>query len=1274
MKRILAMTATLWIAALLSGASEAATTPPVLKLPSSPEELIAYCRFDSSLSNFARHGETLTGGLQTLLLGTQVPIADGPAARWAKPYYKGRLRILAFLPLNEYADISTVYRNLDCEISFIQMPMGGWFKDIRDDLYSGYSARVAREALEKECDVILLCCGLNSGPQDFPEDIIRKVLDKVNAGTGLVINSAQIVGGGWPLKFWPQGNAFEAVSLAKPTGGRVRLNPKGFTGMDDSVLNGVPFGLLPPVFAIPTQVGAEGKVITNGGKTPPTWKYSDKPEPLPEVLKEGSDTPLIIGGNHGKGRVVATCYATQSGFPAVDGNDLRHGINRFQEYHASLVAKLLLWAGKKDSDLQLRIENTTPLQAGITVELRSATTQVQPLVLKATVRDFQFREVWTSAQRVGPFEQAQSVVFSPPPLPDGRYAFDVVARTTAGATVNWASVEVAIVAPESLNLTTDKEIYREADIVHITGQAADLGKGVYTAKLEISDSLGRLLKTESVSVDANGEFTAQFPATNLLASIHTIEAVLFRDKQPCARASRTVYCPRFGWDDFYNILWGNAEQIEINRDWAGINCYLGAGWAGHEHIASNSAKAGLPLLWTNVAPQSPEQTQKEPDKSEVLYDEQVRRVNGWLHRYGAVGVCFQDERHGFNDPEPNKECLRRFREWLPQQYGSLERLNASWETKFTSWEEVAPLLTKDFKPDQTNLAPWLDFRLFVSKLTIDIDARQAAAVRKATTPDLYIGIEGIFGLGGHMVPYSGFDYSAHSRCFNMIMPYDDEKNSVTTLACSFTSGPLTSWDGYSAPKWKYYSKPWWGALHGYWGASWFCSSTLATSTGCILPQAQWVEEGTRKLRNGVGKMLMTSELESDPVVFLYSQPSIYAAYIAGKWIDPKNQHLMNRPSTQWGRENLQRLVNEFGLQYSYMNPEQIEMGALKGTKLLVLPDVMCMSQKTATAIKQFVNNGGVAVADLCPALWDDHGHPVKPGSLDDLFGVTHDEFQFATRPVDWLVGTTTDEPDFKIRGEWFIGEYYEQSLKTTDGMALGVHIFGEKDVPAFIFKRTGKGAAVLMNFLETNYARFPEGRQRVFMRALLDLAKVETPMRVMDENGGQLYQYDITRFRDGENLYVGVYRMTLSSSLNPDSVVVQLPKSGHLYEVKSGKYLGVGDKAQVSLLSSGSVLIAILPYEVEGIAATSTSGKRGDALTVSASVKTAGRPGRHVLHIEVLDPAGNLCRAYTRNVVAENGRWEGTLPTALNDPVGRWTVRIREVVSDTETVARFSLK
>jgi len=1264
---------------VVAGQAWSAQEPPVLEgLPSGPEGLIDRCRFDPSLSNYARHSEVLTGGMQIMLLGENVPIGPRPHVDWARPYYRGKVKVLAFVTATNYSDIAALYRCLDCDLSVVQMPPGRWFEKIRDQMYEGFSARVAREALSKPVDVIFLCSGPWSGPQHLPEDITEMILEKVRSGTGLVINGCHEPGGGHPGAFWPAKTPYAEICLTTQAAGPVRLNPLGFTVVRKGIVDGIPFALLPPVFALPLKVEPGGTMVLNGGKTPPRYRYTGKPEPLPDILEEGTDTPLVVVGEYGKGKVVSTGWACNTGFPVVDANDRRHGIDRYEEYFAGMIAKLVLWAAGKESDVAVEIRgpaNATPDRTDVELALENNSKSRLDLGLEARLHDMHFREVWRGEERVSLNAGAKgAVAFRVSSVPSGRYAFDVIARTADGASANWASTELVITAPEKLEVATDKESYKRGETAKITGKAAGLGGGEYAVDVRITDSLGRLVAEQRAALAADGTFQLSHRLKDAMVSIHHVEAVLRKGDKPRAKAEAYFYCPKIGWDDFHNIVWGWEQHIPTLRDWAGVDTYLVGGWPGHEYLARSASANGLGILWTNVAPQNPEQTQKEPEKAETAYDEQVERVAGWVNRYGAIGLCFQDERHSFKDPEPNEECLRRFRKWLKGQYGTLDRLNASWETAYKSWDEVKPLHTEDFKPDRMNLAPWLDFRLFVSKLTIDIDARHSRTLRKATDPNLYIGIEGIFGLGGHMVPYSGFDYAEHARrCFTMIMPYDDEKNSVTNLARSFCPGPLSAWDGYSAPKWRYYSKPWWGALHGYWAMSWFCSRTFATSTGCLFPQALWVEEATRKLRRGAGKLLMTSKMEEPPIVFLYSQPSIYAAWIAGRWVNPRDTHMMNRPSTQRGRENLQRLVNEFCLQYSYVDETAIQEGALKGKKLLVLPDSMCMSKKTAEAIEQFVRDGGVVLADLCPALWDEHGHPVKPGYLDELFGVTRDKFEYGTRPWDYLIGTFEDDPEFHANNEWFIGEYYEKSLKVAGGKALGKHIFLERDVPAFVINRTGKGATVLMNFLETHYSRYPEGRQRVFMRALLDLAKIERPMQVVSETGAQLYQYDLTRFTDGENLYVGVYRMTISSALNPDEVIVRLPKSGHLYEVKSEKYLGKGKEARVNLPAAGSALIAILPYKIEGVSVKASSARAGEQVRIAASVKASARPGRHVLHLEIYDPEGNLYRAYTSNAVAQNGKWEGYIPTALNDLPGRWKVKVKEVVSGLSAQTEFRL-
>ena len=113
------------------------------------------------------------------------------------------------------------------------------------------------------------------------------------------------------------------------------------------------------------------------------------------------------------------------------------------------------------------------------------------------------------------------------------------------------------------------------------------------------------------------------------------------------------------------------------------------------------------------------------------------------------------------DYDFNPLALAGFRDWLKTQYAGLDALNAEWETRFDSWDEVRPFTTDEIKhrmgsgevaprgrpdwqqvqalrfdplaarqsPTRWNLAPWADFRSYMdlSLARALADFRQAPA-------------------------------------------------------------------------------------------------------------------------------------------------------------------------------------------------------------------------------------------------------------------------------------------------------------------------------------------------------------------------------------------------------------------------------------------------------------------------------------------------------------------------------------------------------------------
>ena len=71
---------------------------------------------------------------------------------------------------------------------------------------------------------------------------------------------------------------------------------------------------------------------------------------------------------------------------------------------------------------------------------------------------------------------------------------------------------------------------------------------------------------------------------------------------------------------------------------------------------------------------------------------------------------------------------------------------------------------------------------------------------------------------------------------------------------------------------------------------------------------------------------------------------------------------------------------------------------------------------------------------------------------------------------------------------------------------------------------------------------------------------------------------------------------------------------------------------------------------------------RGETALVGFTL--AGTPAAvHLLHIDVLDPAGKPVFAYSGNLRAPAGRAQRLVPFAHNDPAGRWQIRVRDVLS-----------
>ena len=52
-----------------------------------------------------------------------------------------------------------------------------------------------------------------------------------------------------------------------------------------------------------------------------------------------------------------------------------------------------------------------------------------------------------------------------------------------------------------------------------------------------------------------------------------------------------------------------------------------------------------------------------------------------------------------------------------------------------------------------------------------------------------------------------------------------------------------------------------------------------------------------------------------------------------------------------------------------------------------------------------------------------------------------------------------------------------------------------------------------------------------------------------------------------------------------------------------------------------------------------------------------------MLHVDVVNPSGEIVAYYSGNLLAPEGRASKLVPMAVNDPAGRWEIRVKDLLT-----------
>ncbi len=344
--------------------------------------------------------------------------------------------------------------------------------------------------------------------------------------------------------------------------------------------------------------------------------------------------------------------------------------------------------------------------------------------------------------------------------------------------------------------------------------------------------------------------------------------------------------------------------------------------------------------------------------------------------------------------------LKAFREWLKNNYDSLDALNREWETAFASWDEVVPMTTYEAKDRERaalsagkpeNYAPWADHRAFMDTSMAGTLARLRENIREVD-PATPVGIEGT------QMPsaWGGYDLWKLSRAIDWVEPYDIASSREIWRSFLPPGTPILSTVfGSDFPRIR--QRLWWLLLHGDRGAIVWDDDDARTIQKSqdglpVTERGRGLSRILAEMRDAA-PLIMPLERAAPPIAIHYSQASIRAHWMFDSRPDrdtwPRRFSSYEAAFSNYARvrDSFQRVVEDLGLQYNFVSYEQIETGELvkAGYKVLMLPQSVAISSKEARAIEDFVRAGGTVIGDSITATMDEHCRRLGKSQLDELF-------------------------------------------------------------------------------------------------------------------------------------------------------------------------------------------------------------------------------------------------------------------------------------------------
>jgi hypothetical protein len=690
----------------------------------------------------------------------------------------------------------------------------------------------------------------------------------------------------------------------------------------------------------------------------------------------------------------------------------------FWEYQFGQWVKLLLKAGHRDVSRIVTLKCPDMIKPGEVAELAVTTDGAEGTQVVGS---------WWGPHAAAPQEWApvqcqdgKAMVKLPAFTEDGLYCLQLSLLDAHGKVLDCAATYCRVQQPARV---TDLQAAYSADQggqVVATFKTANTGGAAHLpALLEIYGARGRLLgKQEAVLHFAAGAGECQMTAAILPSWERGLEArltiggggevlsqrvfhllmrpqpVVMDDYISWAGVTESWEMPTYCWSVYARVFddMGMKSYKAHPLSWNSLE--QGPAFADPyvlTHVGSSDAGAGgerIPCLhdpgvWA---------------KEESAIRDRVR----YYKQFSPLMLGLGDEMtiNATNEVCFSKFTLAAFREHLQKKYGTIGKLNATWMTQFADWDGVAPWKMEQTRQHPENIAPWLEFRVFMARTLVESIVKMQNWV-KDEAPGIHTG--GVNPVDESYKSCAVFSEIYPVLDYGMIYPrFHDRARSW------FRDPRLTGlWSGYAYSRDDVEQHAWLlpaygGTFMGWFGAGRTFNYQDLTGTMNFGERGRWIRDSNLELQAGIGKLLIAADVEQEPVAILSSYRSKFA-YTA-----LKSTKVAQYSNTGFGQEfdgffeGYSTLLRRLRVPYRFVNEDQVQQGGLDRYRMVIVPQACVLSDAAVERLSAYARLHPV-IADQSLGTYDEHGvkRATAPFQLSQPVGLKLVDFgQQPLKPTD----------------------------------------------------------------------------------------------------------------------------------------------------------------------------------------------------------------------------------------------------------------------------------